>query len=143
MTLLIKRTMCALVCTATVLAWPAASWAQQRGNVVIKGPGFSLERRNGWFGTQQNVYSDIFGNRISQKQGLFGRRTEEGQVLGTNIQRNGRTTSLKDPNGNVIIQRKRGWFGGEDTTINTDGVLQKMKGVFGNAPNNSNPGTGN
>ena len=102
----------------------------QRGTTTIKGPGFKMEQRNGWFGTQQNVYSDVLGNRVEQKQGWFGRRQNNTQVLGNRFQRDNRGTTLTDNNGNVIVKRRRGWLGGEDTTINTDGIFQKMKNVF-------------
>jgi hypothetical protein len=127
-----------------LLVMAPSALAQQRGNIIIKGPGFNMERKQGWFGTQQNVYSDMFGNNITQKQGLFGRRSTEGQFMGAKMERDWRGTRIKDPGGNVIMQRRRGWFGREDTTIDANGLFQRMKGVFNSVPtNNSDPGTGN
>jgi hypothetical protein len=130
-----------LVLTTVALAMFMGLQAHaQRGTTTIQGPGFKMEQRNGWFGTQQNVYSDVLGNRVEQKQGWFGRRQNNTQILGNRLQRDNRGTTLTDNNGNVILKRRRGWLGGEDTTINTDGIFQRMKNVFsGSSPSPYDP----
>jgi hypothetical protein len=114
----------------------------QRGTTTLQGPGFKMEQRNGWFGTQQNVYSDVLGNRVQQKRGWFGRRSNQASILGNQVQRDNRGTTITDNQGNVVVKRRRGWFGREDTTINTDSLFQQLKGVSHRAqpPQNPNPG---
>lgn len=130
-----SRTLIALVGLSLLLGSGLPTHA--RGTTNIQGPGFKVQHSNGWFGTQQNVYSDALGNRLEQKNGLFGRRKTSGQVLGNRVERDNRGTTVTDNSGNVILKRRRGWFGSEDTTINTNGVFQRMKGVFTGGSNST------
>jgi hypothetical protein len=116
--------------------------AQQRGNTTVTLPGVKLERRNGWFGTQQNVYSDVLGNRVESKKGLFGWRRTNSQVLGNQVRQDRWGTVVTDNQGNTLLKRRRGWFGRQDTVINGDGLFQRMKGVMNPVnPSGANPST--
>jgi hypothetical protein len=127
------------VSASAMVATPAMAqgFLSNRGNTRIEGPGFKVERRNGWFGTQQNVYSDVLGNRVEQKTGWFGRKRTDTQVLGNRFSQDNWGTSLKDNKGNVIVERRRGWFGRRTTTVNTNPLFNRLKNTFSGYPVNS------
>jgi hypothetical protein len=120
--------------------WMNSVFGTNRGSTVIEGPGLKIETKRGLFGSQEQVYQDALGNRITRKRGWFGRENTDSNILGAKITRNGRRTQVLAPNGTPIITRNRGWFGAETTNINANGLLQglpKWLGMPATAPSNT------
>jgi hypothetical protein len=117
------------VILVSLVLLPLLSFAQ-RGTTTFVGPGFKMERHQGWFGSQQTVYQDALGNRLDNRKGWFGRRKNQAQIMGTGISQDPWNTAVTGPNGEVLVQQRRGWFGGKDTTVDTNTILQRMKTLF-------------
>jgi hypothetical protein len=120
--------------------WMNSLFGTNRGSTVIEGPGIKIETKRGLFGSQEQVYQDALGNRITRKRGWFGRENTDSNILGAKITRNGRRTQVLAPNGTPIITRNRGWFGGETTNINANGLLQGLPKWLG-MPATTTPST--
>ncbi|MCE3234401.1 MAG: hypothetical protein K0Q50_581 [Vampirovibrio sp.] len=101
------------------------------GSLVVDGPGFKVEKSQGWFGTKSNSYQDALGNRVEKRTGLFGRTTTHTKVLGNEATvKPGNNVTVTDMDGNQIVRTKRTLFHGRETHVDGNGIFQSLKGLF-------------
>jgi hypothetical protein len=108
------------------------------GSTVIDGPGFKVEKRQGWFGRKSSSYNDALGNTVEKKTGLFGRESSRTRVFGSEAVKNGNNIMVNGPDGQPLISKKKTLFGGEQTRIDGNGILDSIQQIFNN-PNPNNP----
>ena len=111
----------------------------KRSSTVFDGPGFKIEEKKGWFGTSSRTYRDALGNTMTTKKGLFGRETHEQNLFGSQAKVNGRNMVINGPDGKPLIEKKRGWFRGEETRINGQNIYENIKTLIQDAPAQSSP----
>lgn len=111
-----------LVVATCTLAWSDTT--------VVDGPGFKYEKKDGWFGTSQKTYYDALGNRIERKRGLFGKTKSKSTIFGSKIERNGENLTVSGPNGKPMITRKKTWFHGQKTQVDTNSIWDNVKSIF-------------
>ncbi|HEY9744935.1 MAG TPA: hypothetical protein V6C99_01820 [Oculatellaceae cyanobacterium] len=100
-------------------------------STVIDGPGFKIEERKGWFGRKSTVYQDALGNTVERKTGLFGRSSNRTKIFGSEAVTKGNQVTVTAPNGKPLVQRKKTLFGGEQTHIDGNGIVESIKNLMG------------
>ncbi len=124
------RTFLILAMTVTLalaLSLPAHA---KRNSVVIEGPGVTVEKKKGWFGTEKQVYQDALGNTYETKKGLFGRKSTQSNVFGSQVVRKGNRTEVTAPDGTPLVTKKKSWLKGEETRVNGNGMWSSLKQLF-------------
>lgn len=101
------------------------------GSLVVDGPGFKVEKRQGWFGNNSSSYQDALGNKVEKRTGLFGRTTNTTRIFGNQaVVKSGNNVSVTDANGNPLVTSRRTWFRGKETRVDGNGILQSVKVLF-------------
>lgn len=124
----------------TVLAF--SGMPSHASSTVIDGPGFKVEKRQGWFGRKSSSYQDAMGNTVEKKTGLFGRESSRTKIFGSEAVKNGNNIMVNGPDGQPLITKKKTLFGGEQTRIDGNGILDSVRQIFNN-PTPNNPSTPN
>jgi hypothetical protein len=127
----LKRTNARLIAmmalAALVLTQAVAAYAD---STTIDGPGFKVEKKNGWFGRKSTVYQDALGNRVEKKTGLFGRTSTKSKMFGSEAVKKGNDMTVTGPNGEALVTQKKTLFGGKQTHVDGNGIFQSLKGLF-------------
>lgn len=103
-------------------------------SMVIDGPGFKVEKRQGWFGRSSTGYQDALGNGYQRNNGLFGWHSNKTSVFGTQVVKNPLQTKVLDPQGNPLVTSQRTLFHGKNTYVNGNGIFQSFKNLFNGQP---------
>lgn len=99
-------------------------------STVIDGPGFKVEKRQGWFGRKSSSYQDALGNKVEKNTGFFGRTSTHTKVLGTETIKNGNNVVVNGPNGQPLVSKKKTWFHGDETHVDGNGIVDSFKKLF-------------
>lgn len=103
----------------------------QAGSLVVDGPGFKVEKKQGWFGHNTSSYQDAMGNKVEKRTGLFGRTTNTTRILGNQaVVKSGNNVSVTDANGNPLVTSRRTWFHGKETRVDGNTILHSVKDLF-------------
>jgi len=117
----------ALIVAGTMLSMAPIAMA---GSLVVDGPGFKVEKKQGWFGHNTSSYQDALGNKVEKKTGFFGRTTSTTRLFGSQVVKSGNNISVTDMSGNPLVTRRRTWFHGKETRVDGNGILHSVKGLF-------------
>lgn len=103
-------------------------------STVIDGPGFKLQKSHGWFGRESHSYQDAMGNTLETKKGFFGCKSTRTKLFGSEAIKHGNNVSVKDANGNPLVSTRRTLFGGKQTRVDGNQILNSLKGVLTPSP---------
>jgi len=99
-------------------------------STVIDGPGFKVEKKNGWFGRESTVYQDALGNAVERKTGFFGKKSSRTKLFGSEAVKKGDNVSVIGPDGKPLVTTKRTLFGGKQTHVDGNGIFQSLKDLM-------------
>lgn len=119
-----------LACACALLLTTISITTASANSTVIDGPGFKVEKKNGWFGRKSTVYQDAMGNTVERKTGFLGHESSRTKVLGSEVSQNGKNITVRGPNGQPMVTKKKTLFGGEQTHIDGNGIIESVKGLF-------------
>lgn len=107
-----------------------ASSSAYASSFIFDGPGFKVQKKQGWFGTRSSTYQDALGNNLEQRKGFFGRTTSRTKLFGTEAIKSRNNVQVNDPSGRPIITSHRTIFSGNQTHVDGNGIMQSVRDLF-------------
>lgn len=123
----VQKTGMAVLGAAVLFTGGLAAYAD---TTVIDGPGFTYEKKRGWFGREEKVYKDALGNRYVEKKGLFGRKKTESSLFGSTVSKQGDNMTVTGPDGQPMVTTKKSWLRGKQTRVDGNSIWQNIKNAF-------------
>lgn len=121
---------------ALILVAATSAPALARGNdlVVKSGFGDEVTIKHGLFGRKTTTVKDRMGNGYSSKGGLFGSKESSVSVIGNNLTRKKGWFGRSEVQGSTIlgdkVSTKKGLFGRRTTTVDVSGTSSAVKGLW-------------
>ena len=120
----------AILAVVALLAGNASAFA---ASTVVEGPGFKYEKKNGLFGLGgKTTYTDILGNQVQTKKGIFGGQHQDTTIMGSPIMQNN-NINVMAPNGQPVVTQKKTLFGGQQTKVDVNpliqGIMNRLNGI--------------
>lgn len=119
-----------LLLLSLLLSILATGVSAHASSLTVDGPGFKVEKKQGWFGRKTTSYQDALGNHVEKSRGFLGRTSTNTKLFGSQAIKNGNNVEVLDANGKPLITTRRTLFHGKETHVDGNGIFQSVKDLF-------------